>query len=349
MKFNVLLPALLLCMGGVFCGYAQEEEEQEPETPVKKVNLQLLTQNASPLQKNKLSQLKSQAQSKKFSFTPRVTSVLGADLTKITGYKVDKTLTADKMQKQIEAANKSLGESGEGGNVTTFSSAPPPPVFRTPNLPAIRNQESCGSCWAFAACGAAEISFRKKYNYSTNLAEQQLVDCATPAFDGCSGFFSEGAMTYMQLFGVLYETRYEYDARDNNRCRDNVPRRKHKLLAWSWLDANPFNMDDATAIKRAILRHGSVTCGIVATDAFCSYGGNEDEVFDEIAPQDFKSEDVNHAVVIVGWDNNKGAWLVRNSWGTGWGNDGYAWVKYRHNGIGFNSVWVSGKKTWTNN
>ena len=113
------------------------------------------------------------------------------------------------MQKQIEAANKSLSESGEGGNVTTFSSAPPPPVFRTPNLPAIRNQESCGSCWAFAACGAAEISFRKKYNYSTNLAEQQLVDCATPAFDGCSGFFSEGAMTYMQLFGVLYESRYE--------------------------------------------------------------------------------------------------------------------------------------------
>jgi cathepsin L len=73
------------------------------------------------------------------------------------------------------------------------------------------------------------------------------------------------------------------------------------------------------------------------------------KIFDEIPPQDFKSEDINHAVVIVGWDNTKDAWLVRNSWGTGWGNDGYAWVKYRHNGIGFNSVWVSGLKTWTNN
>src|SRR5262245_46005390 len=102
MKVNAWLVALCLC-GNVVCSYAQEQEEQEEDVPVKKVNLQLLMQNASPVQKNKLTQLKSLAQTKKLSFTPRVTTVLGADLTKITGYKVDKTLTAEKMQKQMEA------------------------------------------------------------------------------------------------------------------------------------------------------------------------------------------------------------------------------------------------------
>ncbi|WP_447984695.1 C1 family peptidase [Nitrospira sp. Nam74] len=52
----------------------------------------------------------------------------------------------------------------------------------------------------------------------------------------------------------------------------------------------------------------------------------------------------NHAVVIVGWDDEKGAWRVRNSWGTGWGESGYAWVKYNNNAIGWDTVWAVAKK-----
>lgn len=323
------------------------QESEEDDTPIRIQDFNGLADKATLLQKNKLTQLKLEATTRKFSFTPRVTTALGTNLATITGYKPDKDLTPAKMQQQMDEANKKLQESGEGRTATVFSSTVTPRIYRTASLPPIRNQQQCGSCWAFAACGAAEINFRKVYDYRTNLAEQQLIDCATPLSDGCRGYFSEGALVYMQLAGVLNEKRYEYNQRDNNTCRDNQSYRKHKMLAWSWLDANPTDIDATASIKRAILQYGAVVSHVVATDAFTSYGGSENEVFDEIPSSQFNQFDINHAVVIVGWDDDKGAWLVRNSWGAGWGNDGYCWIKYLYNGIGYRSFWVRGLKTWT--
>ena len=55
--------------------------------------------------------------------------------------------------------------------------------------------------------------------------------------------------------------------------------------------------------------------------------------------------DRNHAIALIGWDDTKGAWLLRNSWGTDWGMGGYMWIKYNSNNVGRRAAWVKAKKT----
>lgn len=326
--------------------FAQASDEDEDDTPaVRKVDLTLAEAKVSPHQKMKLEQLRKITLTRKYSFTPRVTSVLGEDLRRITGLKLDDKITPEKMRKQAEEAERVLREEGESQGARPFSTNSLPPAFRTASIPPIRNQLSCGSCWAFSSAAAAEISLRKRFGMRRNLSEQQLIDCGTPVVDGCDGFYPELATTYMLVAGLYSDKFYDYDARDNNRClRDDQRNNRYKLSTWAWLDFDPFNIDATSAIKERVMRHGSVATCIAATDAFMGYGGDENDVFDEIPESQFNANQLNHAVVIVGWDNAKGAWLVRNSWGTGWGNNGYAWVKYRHNGIGYRSIWLAAKR-----
>ena len=87
--------------------------------------------------------------------------------------------------------------------------------------------------------------------------------------------------------------------------------------------------------------HGPVVVGIVATKLFHAYNGG---IFNE-RPKDKSQTD--HAVLIVGWDDSKHAWHIKNSWGKCdecWGEHGFGWVAYGANHIGYAAVWVEAKK-----
>jgi cathepsin L len=94
------------------------------------------------------------------------------------------------------------------------------------------------------------------------------------------------------------------------------------------------------AIKEAICKYGPIAASVVATQMFQNYAGG---VFYE-NPSNYASPTSNHAILIVGWDDAKGAWLIKNSWGTDWGIDGYMWIKYNTNNIGRRASWVIAKK-----
>jgi cathepsin L len=92
-------------------------------------------------------------------------------------------------------------------------------------------------------------------------------------------------------------------------------------------------------LKEAICTYGSVSVCVNATPLFQNYAGG---VFFEQA-SDNNNPSINHAVVLIGWDDSKGAWLLRNSWGMNWGITGYCWIKYNSNNIGYGSIWCLAK------
>jgi cathepsin L len=110
-----------------------------------------------------------------------------------------------------------------------------------------------------------------------------------------------------------------------------------RAASWGFADEDdPRRVPDKSILKEAIVTHGPVTASVFVEEAFQSYSGG---VFDQNAPG--RS---NHAIVIVGWDDARGAWHLRNSWGNGWGEDGYMWIKYGAQQIGYLATWVDAEK-----
>jgi cathepsin L len=229
--------------------------------------------------------------------------------------------------------------------VSTPCAAQPSFLYRQGSgqaLSPIRDQKQCGSCWAFAGASIVESSKRIRYGGVANIAEQELIDCAgglvNGMIDGCNGFFVEETMLHMQFDGVARESAYPlYQAKDRGTCVN--PTYRYKVATWGWVAIGYASVQQ---IKSALCQYGPVATSIEATNLFQDYTGG---VFQQKSQSSYGAiPATNHAVVIVGWDDAKGAWRVRNSWGTGWGESGYAWVKYNNNAIGWDTVWAVAKK-----
>jgi len=127
-----------------------------------------------------------------------------------------------------------------------------------------------------------------------------------------------------------------YQARMNS-CNSSFGKSDLRAVSWGFVDEDdPRRVPNKDLLKQAIATHGPVTASVFVDEAFQSYAGG---VFDANAPG--RS---NHAVVIVGWDDARGAWHLRNSWGSGWGEDGYMWIKYGVNQVGYLATWVDAEK-----
>ncbi len=207
-------------------------------------------------------------------------------------------------------------------------------------LPPIRDQGDCGSCWAFATVGALECAIKIKDGIDVDLSEQWLVDCATGLFwYGCEGGIAahdwhQGTQTdSCKEFGAVLESDYPYVATQNN-CRCPVP---HYYTIKAWHYVGPMlGIPPIDSIKTAILRYGPVICAMEAKKSFLAYKGGLYN--DKTESKDFP----NHMVVIVGWDDNygNGAFIIRNSWGEYWGENGYGYIEYGTAQIGYAANYI---------
>ncbi len=196
--------------------------------------------------------------------------------------------------------------------------------FMTP----IRNQGRCSSCWVFATLGAWEGTYALRYGIRVDASEQQVLTC-TGRGNSCAGGFWGDALALMSATPIGAETTQPYTAKAGS-CRAN-PASPYKVAAWGFI--NTANTPPSVAtLKQALAERGPIIAGIYATPAFAAYTGG---VFNEMA-----SGGIDHAVVIIGWDDRRGAWRVRNSRGAQWGEAGYAWVAYGTNNIGAWATWV---------
>jgi hypothetical protein len=217
-----------------------------------------------------------------------------------------------------------------------------PPAFdwRTlPGFPAIRDQGGCGSCWAFAATGAMECAILIDQGLSLNLAEQWLVSC-TNAGD-CGGGWAIEAYEFVRCNGrqdpcggngVVLESDFPYVAY-NAPCNCPYP---HPFCLDSWAAIGPeWHTPSVAQIKQAILDHGPVSTSVCTNSPFYAYGGG---IFNACT-----DGPVDHDVVLVGWDDNQGpagVWILRNSWGPGWGESGYMRIAYGCSRIGYGAAYV---------
>ncbi len=212
-------------------------------------------------------------------------------------------------------------------------------------VPSIRLQK-CGDCWAYSATGTLECSYirvnRITYPSSINCSEKQLVDCAGAG--NCSGGLAFQAFNYLKNTHVKMMTEAQYpDNGVNGACPATVPATNVELVDWGVIDpSGDINkIAPVDKIKEAICKYGPIAVSMYATPLFQNFAGGG--VFYE-TPSDYANPVSNHAVMLVGWDDSKQAWLMRNSWDVTWGDDGYAWIKYNTNNIGKRAAWVVAKK-----
>ena len=207
-------------------------------------------------------------------------------------------------------------------------------------ITSIKNQGGCGSCWAFAAVALAEAIrnvHQNDPNIDIDLSEQYMVsDCLHD--NSCCGGFCDDALNFIKYYGVPDEECMFYYDGGGCSCDDNCANCNYKSLGCSdytcsdrcadwdsrldyvadWQDLGSYNVN---AIKRYISINGPVAVYMGIGDY---YGG----FFDGTIYRCGYDGGTNHAVLIVGYNDYSQYWIVKNSWGIGWGSLGYFFVGY---------------------
>jgi C1A family cysteine protease len=223
--------------------------------------------------------------------------------------------------------------------------------FNTDYLTPVKNQLSCGSCWAFAAAATWEHSHKKVfgafgYSINHNLSEEDLVNCGKMCNNGeDAGSCEKGghtwkAFSYITCYKVAKEADYPYRGNDAD-CK--VITKTYGAYGHNQLGSN-VSFPTTEQIKVAINLYGAVTSYVFVGTGWYGYNtgvlnaissGNTICQKSRTDPPYLCPDGINHAVTIVGWCDFKNAWIIKNSWGTQWGSyGGYAYVAYDTYNIG---------------
>jgi hypothetical protein len=192
----------------------------------------------------------------------------------------------------------------------------------------IKNQGNCGSCWAFAATAALEAQVLLYSGLDEDLSEQAVMDCNAYG-DNCDGGWMSTAYELWMDYGAVREACVPYHAIDTDPCTQT------SCDVAATLDDYYAVGEDVSSLKTALL-DGPVAVAFAVCGGFETYTGGcyEDDC-----------TEVNHGVLLVGWDDamcdGEGAWIVKNSWGPDWGLNGYINVKYGTCLIGYGAEAVN--------
>ena len=180
----------------------------------------------------------------------------------------------------------------------------------------VKNQEQCGSCWAFSSVGAVESAWSIKHNVLYNLSEQELIDCSSEN-RGCEGGSMDLAFQYIIENGLCSNISYPYTAQDgqcNDSCKSLV-----KITNYSDITQNNEEM-----LMRAV-QHQPVSVAIQANKR--SFQMYQSGIYND---PDCGFE-LDHGVLLIGYGYDKtydmDYWIIKNSWGSSWGENGYVRIQ----------------------
>nr|VDD20535.1 unnamed protein product [Brassica oleracea] len=227
-------------------------------------------------------------------------------------------LTWEEFQKSKLGAAQNCSATLKGSHKLTEEALPETKDWREDGIVSpVKDQGKCGSCWTFSTTGALEAAYHQAFGKGISLSEQQLVDCAG-AFNnfGCNGGLPSQAFEYIKSNGGLdTEDAYPYTGKDGT-CRYSA-----ENVGVQVLDSVNITLGAEDELKHAVGLVRPVSIAFQVIHSFRLYDGG---VYTD---KDCKSSptDVNHAVLAVGYGIEGGVpyWLIKNSWGAGWGDKGY--------------------------
>ena len=207
-------------------------------------------------------------------------------------------------------------------------------------ITSVKDQQ-CGDCWAFSAIGALEPKVRISKNnpqYPVDLSEQQI---KCKGHQDCTAWNLRGTYDFLKNTGTPYEACFPYEGQmghclDSDRCSCWDKAGLVKVTSYDFYGA------DTNRMKTDIMNKGPISVYMDVHADFWDYTGG---VYQTTNPQ----VDGGHFVTIVGWNDGDNAWIVKNSWGPGWGEDtyglsgeaGYFRIAYGDSAIGFNTIAIN--------
>ena len=201
----------------------------------------------------------------------------------------------------------------------------------------VKNQGQCGSCWAFSTTGNLEGVNFLKTGKLVSLSEQQLVDCDTKFGDhGCQGGLPSNAYKYiLSNKGIDTEQSYPYKGVGGT-CQAKQGKVGVSITNWTKIS------QDETQIAAQLVKRGPLSIGINA-GPMQFYGGGVSCPWKILC----NPKQLDHGVLIVGYgtDSQKGDyWKIKNSWGPGWGEQGYYRICRGKGACGLNTMVTSAEE-----
>jgi cathepsin L len=278
----------------------------------------------------------------------------GGSYVDVTGYWMASAGAADSLRKdELSGRNPLFGlTKAQQETIVREANLPRYDARDSGYLPAVRTQNTrCNSCWAYSAIGILEVSYIRRNHVASpaafQLSTQQIADCGNFYRDCYYGARTNEALTYLKTQNIkVVNASADPDVgmiRSTCSVTASMPA-VVQVTAWGAVDTlkGIDSIASPLAIKRAIVRFGAVSSLVLSFGSFADLKytvQDSGKVFID-SPTTPLAIQVDHAVMIVGWDESKKAWLVRNSTGPGWGYNGYAWIGYNTNNIGTESLWV---------
>ncbi|GCC37076.1 hypothetical protein chiPu_0015576 [Chiloscyllium punctatum] len=180
----------------------------------------------------------------------------------------------------------------------------------------VKNQGSCLSCYAFAAVGAVEGQLAKQKKQYVDLSTQNIIDCSSEFKNyGCNGGLPYRAFKYMKKYGIESDQSYPYQAKQNDQCSFSSAKSVVTIKGFQRCK----NIDEKSL---AALVAGVGPVSVLVYSSLNSWRFYKSGIFDDA---DCNNKRVDHAVVLIGYVNvpSSSYWIIKNSWGTSWGEKGY--------------------------
>lgn len=303
---------------------------------------------ASPAIRAQVADLARQADAGKWTFKVGYTAALDRTAAQLTGDKIDQAqfvalapqhrqlvlqaIKIDPAQLQVLSAAVACNANASAFNWRDRGKVSP-----------VKDQGACGSCAPFALTGAYESSWAIRNNAIIDGSEQHLLSCArkpdgTDAVSCPAGGNRSNISNWWLANPTAREATLPYVNAGTTgaeaACPASVSPTPSTLVAWDFVNGE---WPTVAQMKQAICQRGPIVASIFASSSLFSYTTGVYNV-------NVGGGSSNHAIMIVGWDDAKGAWLIKNSWGTNWGENGFGWVGYAKSSIGRWAQWVQAPK-----